>query len=301
MENYLIAMATFACFYALMALGLNLVWGMAGMINLGLVGFFAFGAYVSALATKRGGVPMVLGVAGALVLTAAAGAVMALVTARLRGDYLAIITLGFSEVVRITASNEIWLTNGTDGISGIPGPWRGRVTPEAFNLIYLALAAAAVAVVLAVLQRVRYSPYGRVLRAIRDDDQVTAVAGKHVLRFKVEAFAVSAGILGVAGALWGHYTSFIAPDVFVPLITIYVVLALTAGGTGNNWGALVGAFLVVFFMEGTRFATGWLPSLKPVQIAAVRELSIGASLLIVLRFRPAGLLPERIPRVEAPQ
>jgi branched-chain amino acid transport system permease protein len=301
MENYLIAMATFACFYALMALGLNLVWGMAGMINLGLVGFFAFGAYVSALATKRGGVPMVLGVAGALLLTAAAGAVMALVTARLRGDYLAIITLGFSEVVRITASNEIWLTNGTDGISGIPGPWRGRVTPEAFNLIYLALAAAAVAVVLAVLQRVRYSPYGRVLRAIRDDDQVTAVAGKHVLRFKVEAFAVSAGILGVAGALWGHYTSFIAPDVFVPLITIYVVLALTAGGTGNNWGALVGAFLVVFFMEGTRFATGWLPSLKPVQIAAVRELSIGASLLIVLRFRPAGLLPERIPRVEAQQ
>ena len=301
MENYLIAMATFACFYALMALGLNLVWGMTGMINLGLVGFFAFGAYVSALATKRGGVPMVLGVAGALVLTAGAGAVMALVTARLRGDYLAIITLGFSEVVRITASNEIWLTNGTDGISGIPGPWRGRVTPEVFNLIYLALAAAAVAVVLAVLQRVRYSPYGRVLRAIRDDDQVTAVAGKHVLRFKVEAFAVSAGILGVAGALWGHYTSFIAPDVFVPLITIYVVLALTAGGTGNNWGALVGAFLVVFFMEGTRFATGWLPSLKPVQVAAVRELSIGASLLIVLRFRPAGLLPERIPRVEAPQ
>jgi branched-chain amino acid transport system permease protein len=299
MENYLIAMATFACFYALMALGLNLVWGMTGMINLGLVGFFAFGAYVSALATKRGGAPMVLGIAGALVLTAAAGAVMALVTARLRGDYLAIITLGFSEVVRITASNEIWLTNGTDGISGIPGPWRGRVTPEAFNLIYLVVAAAAVAVVLAVLQRVRYSPYGRVLRAIRDDDQVTAVAGKHVLRFKVEAFAVSAGILGLAGALWGHYTSFIAPDVFVPLITIYVVLALTAGGTGNNWGALVGAFLVVFFMEGTRFATGWLPSLKPVQIAAVRELSIGASLLVVLRFRPAGLLPERILRVEA--
>jgi len=82
---------------------------------------------------------------------------------------------------------------------------------------------------------------------------------------------------------------------------LIVVLALTAGGTGNNWGALVGAFLVVFFMEGTRFATGWLPSLKPVQIAAVRELSIGASLLIVLRFRPAGLLPERIPRVEAPR
>jgi branched-chain amino acid transport system permease protein len=297
-ESYLAAMATFACLYALMALGLNLVWGMAGMINLGLVGFFGLGAYVSALATTRGGAPIALGLAAALVLTAAAGGVVAVITARLRGDYLAIITLGFSEVVRLTASNEIWLTNGTDGISGIPGPWRGRVTPMTFNLISLVLAALVVVVAVAVLERVRHSPYGRVLRAIRDDDQVAAVAGKHVIRFKVEAFAVSAGILGVAGALWGHYTSYIAPDVFVPLITIYVVLALTAGGTGNNWGAVLGAFLVVFFMEATRFATGWLPGLKPVQVAAVRELLIGASLLVVLHLRPHGLLPERIRRLE---
>ncbi|HXD97668.1 MAG TPA: branched-chain amino acid ABC transporter permease [Candidatus Acidoferrum sp.] len=300
MENYLIAMAVFACLYALLALGLNLVWGMAGMINLGLVGFFGVGAYVSALATKRGGAPIVVGLAAALALTALAGVAMAMVTARLRGDYLAIITLGFSEVVRLIASNEIWLTNGTDGISGIPGPWRGRVTPATFNVIFLLIALLAVGAVLLVLQRVRHSPYGRVLRAIRDDDQVAAVAGKHVIRFKVEAFAVSAGILGLAGALWGHYTSYIAPEVFVPLLTIYVVLALTAGGTGNNWGAIVGAFLVVFFLEATRFATGWLPGLKPVQVAAVRELLIGASLLVVLRLRPAGLLPERIPREATP-
>jgi branched-chain amino acid transport system permease protein len=298
-ENYLVAMATFACLYALLALGLNLVWGMTGLINLGLVGFFGFGAYVSALATKRGGVPILVGLAAALALTAVAGGAMAMITARLRGDYLAIITLGFSEVVRLVASNEIWLTNGTDGISGIPGPWRGRVAPAVFNVIFLGLAVLVVVAALAVLQRVRYSPYGRVLRAIRDDDQVAAVAGKHVIRFKVEAFAVSAGILGLAGALWGHYTSYIAPEVFVPLVTIYVVLALTAGGTGNNWGAVVGAFLVVFFMEATRFATGWLPGLKPVQVAALRELLIGASLLVVLRVRPAGLLPERIPREAA--
>lgn len=290
-------MAVFACFYALLALGLNLVWGMAGMINLGLVGFFGVGAYVSALATRRGGIPIVAGLVLALALTGVAGAIMALITARLRGDYLAIITLGFSEVVRLVASNEIWLTNGTDGISGIPGPWRGRVTPQTFNLVFLGVAIVAVILVLTVLQRVRYSPYGRVLRALRDDDQVTAVAGKHVLRFKVEAFAVSAGVLGVAGALWGHYTSFIAPDVFVPLITIYVVLALTAGGTGNNWGAVLGAFLVVFFMEGTRFVTAAVPGLKAVQVAALREGLIGLSLLVVLRLRPIGLLPERLPRV----
>jgi branched-chain amino acid transport system permease protein len=298
MDNYLVAMVTFAGFYALMALGLNLVWGMTGMINLGLVGFFATGAYVSALTTKRLGWPMALGLVAAVVLAAGAGVVMAMLTARLRGDYLAIITLGFSEVVRITASNEIWLTNGTDGISGIPGPWRGAVTPAVFNVLYLGIVTVFVVAAFALLQRLRHSPYGRVLRAIRDDDQVAAVAGKRVIAFKVQAFAVSSGILGLAGALYGHYTSFIAPETFVPLLTIYVVLALTAGGTGNNVGAVVGAILVVSFLEGTRFMTGWLPGLKPVQIAAVREFMIGASLIVILRFRPGGLLPERIPRLE---
>jgi len=151
-----------------------------------------------------------------------------------------------------------------------------------------------------VLERVRRSPYGRVLRAIRDDEQVAEVAGKPVRRFKVEAFALSAAILGLAGGLYAHYTSFIAPDAFVPLVTIYVVLALTAGGTGNNWGAVLGAGLVVFFLESTRFATAWLPGLAPVQVAAVREFVIGVSLILVLRLRPAGLLPERLPRIALP-
>ncbi len=297
MDNYVVAMLTFAGFYALLALGLNVIWGMAGMINLGLVGFYAFGAYVSALLTKKAGWPMLAGLVAAALLTAGVGAVMALVTARLRGDYLAIATLGFSEVVRITASNEIWLTNGTDGISGIPGPWRVQVSPATFNQIYLALVALAVAAALVVLERVRHSPYGRVLRAIRDDDQVAAVAGKPVRAFKVEAFALSAAIMGLAGGLYGHYTSYIAPEAFAPLISIYVVLALTAGGTGNNWGAVLGAVLVIFFMESTRFVIAVLPGLDAAQAAALREFLIGASLIVVLRARPAGLVPERIRRV----
>jgi branched-chain amino acid transport system permease protein len=287
-------MLVFAGVYALLALGLNVVWGMAGMINLGLVGFFGLGAYVAALLARRAGWPMAAGLPAAALVAAGAGALVALVTARLRGDYLAIVTLGFSEVVRVTASNEIWLTNGTDGISGIPGPWRGQVSPAAFNLIYLGLVAAAVVVVVVALERVRHSPYGRVLRAIRDDDQVAAMAGKPVRAFKVEAFALSAAILGLAGALYAHYTSYIAPEAFAPLISIYIVLALTAGGTGNNHGAVLGAALVVFFMESTRFVTGTLPGLSAVQAAAVREMLIGASLILVLRVRPAGLVPERI-------
>src|SRR5258705_11806057 len=117
-------MVTFTGLYALMALGLNIVWGMAGMINLGLVGFFALGGYASALLTLKFGVPIICGLAAAFAFAAACGRVMALITARLRGDYLAIVTFGFAEVVRLVASNEIWPTDGSDGISGILGPWR---------------------------------------------------------------------------------------------------------------------------------------------------------------------------------
>ncbi len=123
------------------------------------------------------------------------------------------------------------------------------ITPQEFNLVYLAIVLACLVVAVFLLQNLRRSPFGRVLRAIRDDDQVAAIAGKWVIAFKVEAFAISAGILGLAGALYGHYTSYIAPDAFVPLITIYIVLALSAGGTGNNYGALLGALVIVFFQE----------------------------------------------------
>src|SRR5215468_10980296 len=181
MENYLIAMAVSAGIYALMALGLNVIWGMAGQVNLGLVGFFAVGAYVSALLTLKLGAPIAAGVLAGALAAAAVGAVVSLVTARLRGDYLAIVTLGFAEAIRIIASNEIWLTNGTDGLSGIPGPWRATLSPSQFNLLYLVIVAAIVTVAFFIAERVSHSPFARVLRAIRDDEQVAAVAGKYTI------------------------------------------------------------------------------------------------------------------------
>jgi branched-chain amino acid transport system permease protein len=293
MEAYLVAMLVFAGFYALMALGLNVIWGLTGMVNLGLVGFFGLGAYASALLTTKLFWPMPLGwVAGALV-AAAAGGVMALIVARLRGDYLAIVTLGFAEVIRLVASNEIWLTNGTDGISGIPGPWRGDVSPQGFNLIFLVLVWSAVAIGFALLARLSHSPFGRVLRAIREDEDVAAVAGKPVLWFKVRAFVIGAAIIGVAGALYAHYNAYIAPDGFAPLLTIYIVLALTAGGVGSMRGAVIGALFVMALIEGTRFLAAEIPGVTPVQKAALREGIIALTLILLLRFRPQGLIPER--------
>jgi branched-chain amino acid transport system permease protein len=292
MENYLLAMSVSAGIYALMALGLNVIWGMAGLVNLGLVGFFAVGAYVSALLTTAFGMPIWVGVLSGMAAGAATGVVVALITARLRGDYLAIVTLGFAEAIRMVADNEVWLTHGSDGISGIPGPFRSALTPTQFNLLYLGIVAALVTVAFVLFERLSYSPFGRVLRAIRDDEQVAAVAGKWVIIYKVKAFAIGCAALGMAGALYAHYTSFIAPDIFVPLLTLYIKLSLLSGGVGNNRGAIVGAVLVVAFLESTRFIIPWVPGLSAVQGAALREMLISGFLLVLLRFRVNGLIPE---------
>jgi branched-chain amino acid transport system permease protein len=294
MLSYLLFITTVGGIYGLLALSLNLIWGGAGMVNLGLAGFFAVGAYASALLTTAGHAPIAVGWLAALVAGGLAGLVVTLSTTRLREDYLAIVTLGFAEVVRLLAANEIWLTRGSDGISGIPGPWKTALGP-AFNAVYFLIVIAALAIVFFVVRRIDRSPYGRALRAIREDAQVAQVAGKPVLRFKTEAFTLSAAIAGLAGALYGHFTSYIAPDLFLPLITVYIFLAVALGGTGRPAGALVGAYLVMTLLESSRFFVEWIPGVTAVQRAALKELLIAVALILVLRLKPSGVLPERIP------
>jgi branched-chain amino acid transport system permease protein len=294
MLNYLLFIATIGGIYGLLALGLNLIWGGTGMVNLGLAGFFAVGAYTSALVTTTGHLPIPAGWALALVAGGAAGLIVTLSTTRLREDYLAIVTLGFAEVVRLAASNEIWLTKGTDGISGSPGPWKASLGQD-FNAAYLAILLVVLAAVFLLMRRIDRSPYGRALRAIREDAQVAQVAGKPVLRFKAQAFALSAAIAGLAGALYGHFTSYVAPDLFLPLITVYIFLAVASGGIGNPAGALIGAYLLVTLLESARFLVEFIPYVTAVQRAALKELLIAVTLILVLRLMPRGLLPERIP------
>jgi branched-chain amino acid transport system permease protein len=296
MLNYLLFIATVGSVYALLALSLNLIWGGVGMVNLGLAGFFAVGAYASALLTTTSHLPILAGWVLALIVGGAAGLVVVLATTRLREDYLAIVTLGFAEVVRLVASNEIWLTHGTDGISGIPGPWRAVLGREWFNAVYLPILLVVVLLVYWLMRRIDRSPYGRVLRAIREDAQVAQVAGKPVLRYKAQAFALSAAIAGLAGALYGHFTSYIAPDLFLPLITVYIFLAVASGGVGNPTGALIGAYLLMALLESMRFLVEYIPAVSAVQRAALKELLIAVTLILVLRLLPKGLLPERIPR-----
>jgi len=293
MLGYLVGTLISGGIYALLALSLNLAWGGAGMVNLGLAGFFAVGAYASAIATAAGA-PFPVGLLAALAAGVVAGVVVTFATLRLRDDYLAIVTLGFGEVIRLVALNERWLTNGADGLSGIRAPLKPVLGLQGFGLFYLGLVAAVVLMLLWMLRRLDRSPYGRALRAVREDPELARFAGKPVLRFKFQAFALSAAIAGLAGALYAHFQSFISPDLFAPLITIYIFLAVTAGGVGRPMGAVLGGFAVMAFLEAARFTVGTLPGLAPVQLASVQGMLTGAALLVVLRVRPQGLLPERI-------
>lgn len=298
MLAYLIFALTIGGIYALLALSLNLIWGGIGLVNLGLVGFFALGAYASALLTGAG-LPVLFGWGGAIVVGAIAGLVVTLATTRLRDDYLAIVTLGLAEVIRLVALNERWLTNGSDGISGIQAPLKAALGNQGFNLFYLVLVSVIVLVVWLALRRLDRSPYGRAMKAIREDQELAGFAGKNVLGFKVQAFAVSAALAGLAGALYAHFQSYVSPDHFQPLITIYIFLAVAAGGVGRPAGGVLGAYVVVAFLELTRFLPDLVPWLAPAQFAACREILVGLALILVLRFRPQGLLPEQI--VPAPK
>ena len=295
MLSYAVFTLTICGVYALLALSLNLIWGGVGLVNLGLAGFFAVGAYASAIATGAGA-PVLAGWVAALVAGAVVGLVVTFATLRLRDDYLAIVTLGFAEVIRLIALNERWLTKGSDGISGIRAPLKAELGLQGFNLFYLALVSTIVLLVRLLLRRLDASPYGRAMKAIREDQQLAAFAGKQVLRFKWQAFALSAAIAALAGALYAHFQSYVSPDHFQPLITIYIFLAVTAGGVGRPSGAVLGAYAVVIFLEATRFATELVPGLQPVQLAALREILVGLALILVLHLRPQGLLPERIPK-----
>jgi branched-chain amino acid transport system permease protein len=291
MLSYLVAILTFGTIYALLALGLNLMWGIAGMVNLGILGYYALGGYVSALVTLRLGLPVSLGMVLGAVTAAIFGAATCVGLVKLRDDYLAIVTLGFAEVMRNFAENELWLTNGTDGLIRVPKPALG-LSGQMLNIAYLGICAAVLALCFVAMELLRTAPFGRALRAIRADPLVAATAGKNVLAFRIKVLAVGGFILGLAGALYAHYLTYISPEIFQPQLLIYVFLALILGGRGNNRGAVLGTFLVVFLVEGTRFLAGVVPFLSAVQLGSLRALVIGVGFIVVLQKRPEGLLPE---------
>jgi branched-chain amino acid transport system permease protein len=292
--------------YVLVALGLNIVVGYAGLLDLGYVGFYAVGAYtVGVLTSEHAHLSWVVVVPIAIVVAMVSGVILGAPTLRVRGDYLAIVTLGFGEIVRLTLVNSQWL-GGAQGISDIPKPpsaelfevpsldWSSGApvvdldTTSTFLKFgindfvpYYWLALGIIGLVLLFDILVKSSRVGRAWEATREDEDAAELMGVPTFRFKLLAFALGAAIGGLSGALFATKAGFISPDSFQLLLSILFLAAVVVGGAGNRWGVIVGAIVVGYFPERFR------------DFADFRVLVFGLALMLLAIFRPQGLLPPR--------
>lgn len=287
MLSYLVALLIIAGIYALLTISLDLQYGFTGLVNFGQVGFFAVGAYGSALVSLSGA-PIALGFGVAILAAALSALPIGLLALRLREEYLAIITLGYSEAVRLVIVNETWLTNGSQGLTGVPRPFM-QLGEGPADLPYLALVLACNLAVVLLIRLVVGSPFGRLIQAVRDNETAVIALGKYPPAVKVKTLAIGAGIAGLAGALYGHYIGYVSPDQFLPLVTFYIWMAMILGGVGSLRGSLAGAAILVLVLEGTRFIRDFLPGVADVQMASVRLALVGLLLIGFVLHRPQGL------------
>lgn len=268
--------------FILMALGLNIVVGKSGLLDLGYVAFFAIGAYSQGILSTLYGWNtweiMPFGIGFAML----AGVILGLPALRLRGDYLAIITLGFGEIIRIVAIN-LSVTGGPNGIPGIPNPpsFLGLhfdlMHPETFFWLVFAM----ILLVIWMVRRFTVRRPGRAWEAIRQDEDVAALMGVNTLVYKLWSFVIGAAVGGAAGVLYASKVMVISPDMFKFDVSILILACVVFGGIGNIWGVILGAGILAYLPERIRF------------IADARQLVFGAVLIIMMNMRPDGLLPRK--------
>jgi branched-chain amino acid transport system permease protein len=311
MIELLAAMAAQGCIFAVALLGLNVIWGWAGDLDLAFYGYLAAGAYM-AVVTSIGRLPppdqYIFGwrvpfPAAAAVAMAAAGLLALLVGAaglrRLRTVHFAVMTLGTVVMLHIFVSDYRPLFNGFNGLYGMPRPFAGAAAPQTDALAFLGLCAGVLAGVYLLMERLSNSAFGRSLRAVREDERAAAAFGRNVYALKLQAYVLGAATAGLAGALLAAFLGAFSPAAWSPDETLDLYAALVIGGRGNPRGAVLGAFLVlVVFDEGVRL----LPALPghPTFWLPVREIVMGLMIVAALRFRLQGLLPERRPADTAP-
>jgi len=298
---YLLSLLAFGGIFSILTLGLNIQWGFTGLFNIGIAGFFAIGAYTSAILTTAPSVrhlggynlPIPVGIAAAMALAAVFAWFVARICIRLRSDYLAISTLGIAEIFRLTFKNETELTNGARGVSYIPKPF--ETLPEPWNQINFVLLVLGIVLCLYLfLERARTSPWGRVMSAIRENEAATRASGKDVDKLRIQAFVIGSSIMGLGGAMMAHYLKFIDPQAAEPLQATFLVwVMLIVGGSANNRGAILGAMLMWTVWSATEILTTRLPAEMAIRSAYVRVFLIGLVLQIVLQKYATGILPER--------
>ncbi len=294
----------FASTWAIVVLGLNLQWGYTGLFNVGVAGFVAIGAYTSAILTtpdtpeRVGGFgwPVAAGWLAAMAVSGAAGAAVGALALRLRSDYLAITTFGIAVTIQLVATNAQRLTGGTFGVQFIPKPLQGWLgTGTAWNLGYLALVLALLVTAYAALESLVRGPWGRVLRAIREDEDAAASLGKRAFVFRLQSFVIGSMLMGLGGAVYAHFVGYIAPEDFLPILTFQLWAMLIVGGSGNNRGAILGAFAVwALWAAAGGLLRQWIPQAEQARAAALPVVLIGVLIATILVLRPRGLLGEAL-------
>ncbi|MFC4769355.1 branched-chain amino acid ABC transporter permease [Effusibacillus consociatus] len=278
-NNYWMDVATMALFYIVLALGLNIVVGYAGLLDLGYSAFFAVGAYTTGILMTEYKVSFWIAFLLAGVLAGLVGLIIGAPTLRLRSDYLAIVTLGFGEIIRISAKN-LEITGSASGIFGIPRPQIFGYTLSNITDFYYAMLLLAILTLFAVY-RLGQSRIGRAWQYIREDEDAAEALGINRVRMKLLAYAIGAVFGGLAGSLFAVKMSAIAPESFNFMQSVMILLAIVLGGLGRLPGVVLGAVLVIILPEAMRNFSDW------------RFLLFGLALILMMLFRPQGLWSAR--------
>lgn len=302
--SYIVFFLILSLIFGVAVLGLNLQWGFTGLFNAGVAGFTAIGAYTMAILTGPardavfGGfeLPFAVGLIGAMIASGIGAVVVGLATLKLRHEYLAVATFGIAVTIQLVCLNWEYLTGGTLGLIGIPNPSKAWADgPLAQNALYLLVVVVVVGLTFAALERIVKSPWGRMLKAIREDDVAAASLGKSPERVRLEAFVLGCMIMGLSGALYVSFIGYVSPWDFLPIVTFQIWTMLIVGGSANNRGALLGALIVwgVWTMSGFVISRV-VPSEIQAQGGAMQAVLIGLILVVTLLIRPRGLIGEEL-------
>ncbi len=264
----------------IMSMSLNLTIGYTGLMNFGHIALMGAGAYTSAIVTKTYDLPIIVGIVGAGLFAMALSALLALPAKKIRGDYYALVTLGFMFVMQAALINFDSLTRGTLGIPGIS-------RPELFsgNTEYLVLVVLVTVATFLFLDRVVSSPFGRALEAVRDDEDVAQALGKPVFKLKVQAMMISGFFVGIAGGLFAHFIQFISPSSFWLDLLVWALAGMMLGGIASMRGTILGVLLLFAFTEPVRFL-----SIPSALVGPVRLGIIMLAILFVVLIKPRGFM-----------
>jgi branched-chain amino acid transport system permease protein len=284
--DYIVNILVFILIYAVLVQSLNLIMGYVGAISMGHAVFSAIGAYTAALISVHLGYHFLIGTVAGFLLAAIVGALLAIPSLRVRDEYLIVFTVGFQMVAYEFMLTARGITEGQGGIPNIPVP---QLFGFEFNtpLRFLPLGFITAVICFSIVWRLVRSPFGRVLKAIREDESACRALGKNTLKFKVLVFALGGGIAAIAGSSLAYFITFISPVSFSIEISIFIIVMVILGGEANFWGPLAGAAILVGLPEVLRFVPG-----AAGMVDVLREIFYGLILMFMMIFRPQGILPE---------